>query len=176
MHCCCSTHRPSIEWGCNVVHTQLMCNISSHANLHTGYSTCSFPGDIMSYPFNDLWHQGSVQRWAAIQYPSIWIQTYNKETLNVRDLGVCFSARLVHGLQVECNTTDRDDRMGYKMTSILPKDTATCNILNHTPIYSISLLVSIILDHYYCSQNKLTNGSPPITANIASQGGLFHSQ
>jgi hypothetical protein len=27
-----------------------------HANLSTGYSSCCFPGDIMSYPFNDLYN------------------------------------------------------------------------------------------------------------------------
>jgi hypothetical protein len=27
----------------------------SHANLPTGYSSCCFPGDIMSYPFYDLY-------------------------------------------------------------------------------------------------------------------------
>ena len=26
-----------------------------HANLPTGYSSCCFPGDIMSYPFYDLY-------------------------------------------------------------------------------------------------------------------------
>ena len=27
----------------------------SHGNLPTGYSSCFFPGDIMSYPFYDLY-------------------------------------------------------------------------------------------------------------------------
>jgi len=27
----------------------------SHANLSTGYSSCCFSGDIMSYPFYDLY-------------------------------------------------------------------------------------------------------------------------
>ena len=27
----------------------------SHANFPAGYSSCSFPGDIMSYPFYDLY-------------------------------------------------------------------------------------------------------------------------
>ena len=27
----------------------------SNANLPTGYSSCCFPGDIMSYPFNVLY-------------------------------------------------------------------------------------------------------------------------
>jgi hypothetical protein len=27
----------------------------SHANLSTGHSSCCFPGDIMSYPFYDLY-------------------------------------------------------------------------------------------------------------------------
>ena len=39
-HCYSSTHRPSTEWDCKVVHVQLMCNISSCTNLHTGYSSC----------------------------------------------------------------------------------------------------------------------------------------
>jgi len=53
-HCCCSTHRPPIECGGKVVPAQLMCDIPSRANLHTGYSSCWVPGDIISYPFYDL--------------------------------------------------------------------------------------------------------------------------
>jgi len=45
---------PRIECGCKVVHGQLMCNIPTRANLHTGYSSCWVPGDIISYPFYDM--------------------------------------------------------------------------------------------------------------------------
>ena len=65
--------------------------------------------------------------------------------------------------------------MGYKKPCIPPKVTAACNILNHTPIDSISHLTSIVVDHL-CLQNMLTNGSPLKTANMAPPGGLFGMQ
>jgi len=66
--------------------------------------------------------------------------------------------------------------MGYKKRFIPPKVTATCNILNHTLIYSISLLASIVVYHHLCSQTVSTNGSPPKTGNMARPGGLFGTQ
>jgi len=66
--------------------------------------------------------------------------------------------------------------MGYKKPFIPPKVTATCNILNHTLIYSISLLASIVVYHHLCSKNMSTNGSPPKRANMAHLGGLFGKQ
>ena len=38
-----------------VVHTYWECKMASYANLSTGYSSCWFPGDIMSNPFYDLY-------------------------------------------------------------------------------------------------------------------------
>jgi len=57
-----------------------------------------------------------------------------------------------------------------------PKVTATCNILNHTLIYSISFLASIVVYHHHCSQNMSMNASPPTTANMARPGGLVSRQ
>jgi len=54
--------------------------------------------------------------------------------------------------------------MGYKKPFIPLKVTATCNILNYTLIYSVSLLASIVVYHHLCSQNMLMNRSPPKTA------------
>jgi len=48
----------------------------------------------------------------------------------------------LHGSNVRRNTTDRNNTMEYTMPFIPLKVTASCNILNHTPIYSISLLTS----------------------------------
>jgi len=60
----------------------------------------------------------------------------------------------VHGSRVEWNTTDCDNRLGYTKTFIVLKVTPTCNIHNHTPNYSISLLAyysslppSLFTDH-----------------------------
>jgi len=66
--------------------------------------------------------------------------------------------------------------MRYKKPFIPPMVTAPCNILNHTLIYSISLLASIVVYHHLCSQNMSTNGSPPKTAIMAHPGGLFGTQ
>jgi hypothetical protein len=66
--------------------------------------------------------------------------------------------------------------MGYKKPLILLKVTATSNILNHTVIYSISILASIVGYQHLCSQNMSTNGSPPTTATMARPGGLFGTQ
>jgi len=66
--------------------------------------------------------------------------------------------------------------MGYKKPFILPKVTATCNIVNHTLIHSVSFLASIVVYHHVCSQNMSTNGSPPKTANMACSGGRFSTQ
>jgi len=55
-----------------------------------------------------------------------------------------------HGSKVYSNTTDGDNRIGYKKPFIPLKVTATCNILNHTPIDSISNLASIVIYHYHC--------------------------
>jgi len=82
----------------------------------------------------------------------------------------------LHGSKVEWNTTDCDNRMGYKKPFIPPKVAATCTILNHTQIYSISLLTSIVVYHHLCSQNMSMNGSPPKSANTACPGGLFGTQ
>jgi len=81
-----------------------------------------------------------------------------------------------HESKVEWNTTYCGNRMGYKKPFILPKVASTCNIPNHTPIYSISLFWSIAVNHHLCSLNMLTNGSPPKPANMAHHGGLFHQQ
>jgi len=66
--------------------------------------------------------------------------------------------------------------MGYKKPFVPPKVTATCNILNHTLIYSISFLTSIVVYHHLCSQKMSTNGSPLKTANMARPDGLFSTQ
>jgi len=39
-HSCCSTYWAPIEWRSKVVHAQVLCNIPSRGNLHTGYSCC----------------------------------------------------------------------------------------------------------------------------------------
>jgi len=66
--------------------------------------------------------------------------------------------------------------MGYKKPFIPPKVSATCNILNHTPIHSTSHHSSIVVYHHLGSQNMLTKGSPPKTENMAPPGGLFGLQ
>jgi len=76
-----------------------------------------------------------------------------------------------HGLKVEWNTTDHDNKIRYKHPFIPLKVTATCNIFNHTPMYFISLLASIRVYHRICSQNMSMNGSPPKTANMSPPGG-----
>jgi hypothetical protein len=81
-----------------------------------------------------------------------------------------------HESKVEWNTIDCGNTMGYKRPVNLPKGTSRCNILNHTPIYSISLLRSIVIYHHLCSLNMLMNGHPPKTENMAHHGGLFHQQ
>jgi len=77
--------------------------------------------------------------------------------------------------KVKWNTTNCDNRMGSKKPFIPLKVTATCNILNHTLIYSISLRTSIVVYHYLFSQSMLTNGSPRKIVNMASLGGPFHT-
>jgi len=81
-----------------------------------------------------------------------------------------------HQSEVEWNTTDRDNRMGYKKPFIPPKVTATCNKLNHTLIYSISRLASIVVCHHRGSQNMTTNESLQMIANMARPAGLFGTQ
>jgi len=71
---------------------------------------------------------------------------------------------------------DRGIRMGYKNPFIPPKVTATCNILNHTPICFISYLVSMVVYHHFDSQNMSMNRSPLKTVNMAAPGGLFDTQ
>ena len=82
----------------------------------------------------------------------------------------------IHGSKVEWNTTDGDNRMGYKKPFIPPKVTATCNLLYHTPIYSIPLLASIVVYIHHCSQNMSTNRSPPQLVYMVCQGALFSTQ
>jgi len=72
--------------------------------------------------------------------------------------------------------TVRDNRVGYNKPSIPPKVTATCNLLNHTPIYSTSHFASIVDYHHLSSQRMSTKGSPPKTANMAPPGGLLASE
>ena len=66
--------------------------------------------------------------------------------------------------------------MEYKMPFLLPKVTATCNILNHTAIYSASHCAFIVVYHRLCSPTMSTKGSPPKTAYMAPPGGQFGSQ
>jgi hypothetical protein len=40
--------------------------------------------------------------------------------------------------------------VGYKKPFTPPKVTVTCNILNHTPMYSISYLAYIVVHHNLC--------------------------
>ena len=63
--------------------------------------------------------------------------------------------------------------MGYKKPFLPPKVTATCNILNHTLIYSTSHRASIIVYHQLCSQTMSTKESPPKTVIMAPLRGLF---
>ena len=48
-HRCCSTHRPPIQSGCKVIHTQRMCNNPRRANGHAGYISGWVSGDIISF-------------------------------------------------------------------------------------------------------------------------------
>jgi len=57
-----------------------------------------------------------------------------------------------------------------------PTVTVTCNILNQTPIYSISHLASIVVNEYLSSQSMLTSRDQTETANMASTGGLFGTE
>jgi len=66
--------------------------------------------------------------------------------------------------------------MGYKKPFIPPKVTATCNILNQTPIYSSSHRASLVIYHHLCLQNMAMKGSPPKTANMAPTDGIFGTQ
>jgi len=81
-----------------------------------------------------------------------------------------------HGSKVEWNTTVCDIRIGYEKHFIRPKVTATCNILNRTPIHSTSHLASIVVYHHLCSQQMMTNGSPLKTVNMGPHSGLCASQ
>jgi len=172
-HCCCSTHRPPIQWGRRSYMHQL-CVISLvmltfiqdivlvwflEISYHIPSMTCKvmeiYGGEHLTntlvYEFEHITKQGGM-----------WV------------IKVPFSQpRSFHGSKVEWKTADRDNRMGYKQPFILPKITATGNILNHTLIYSISLLASTVVCHQLWSQNMLTNGSPPKTANMAPQHHLF---
>ena len=74
------------------------------------------------------------------------------------------------------DTTAHDNRMGYKTPIIPPKVTATCNILNHTPIYSTSHYASGVVYHDCFSLTMSMKGSTPQSANMAPLGGLFGSQ
>jgi len=81
-----------------------------------------------------------------------------------------------HRSKVEWNTSDHDNRMGSKKPFPALKVNATCNILNHTPIYSTALLASIVAYRQLCWQNRLTSSSPPKAANMPSPGGLSGTQ
>jgi len=66
--------------------------------------------------------------------------------------------------------------MGYKKPFILPKVTTTCNILNHTLIYSTSLCAPIVVYNHLCSQNMSMMRSPLKSANMTPPGGHCGSQ
>jgi len=70
-------------------------NIPRCANLHTGYHSCRFSGDILCSPTNNFQSRESIWRWASIQYPSIWIRAYAKEGQDVCIWGFLFWTRLV---------------------------------------------------------------------------------
>ena len=46
--------------------------------------------------------------------------------------------------------TVRDNEIGYKPPFIPLMVAATCNILNHTPIYSITYFACIVVYHFLC--------------------------
>jgi len=79
-------------------------------------------------------------------------------------------------LKVGWNASDHGNTMGYKIPFIPPKVTATCNILNHTVIYSVSLLASIVVYLHLCSQNMSMNRHPVKAANMARPRRVFGTE
>jgi len=88
----------------------------------------------------------------------------------------CSQPGWFHGLNMEWNTTDHDDQMGYMIPFIPPSVTATCLILNHTLINCILHFASTIVYHHQCTQNMSTNRSPPKTPNVALLSCQFEIQ
>jgi len=154
-----------------------MGNIPSRANLHTGYSSCWVLEISYHIPSRNVKVMGaheSEHLSNILVYESVHIT--KKGGMLVIKVSFSQGPGWFHGSQVWWNTTLRDKRMGYKKPIIPPKVTATCNIHNHTPIYSTSHHRSIVVHHHLCSQNMSTKGFLPKTPNMAPLGGQFGSQ
>jgi len=147
----------------------------SHANLPTGYSSCWFPGDIMSNPFYDLYSHELKKGELLSKFP-----VYEFEHITKKDrMGVIMISFSQPGfMDQRCGetpqfVTNRMDIRGHHSAK------GHC-YLQYSHLYSASFEITNWIDNLFttifCSHTMSTNRSPPKTTNMAPPGGLFGSQ
>jgi len=144
----------------------------SHANLPTGYSSCCFPGYIMSYPFYDLYHHEPNK---GELLSTILVYEFEHITKKGRTcvLWFLFLSRVSWGQW--CSETPQF--MTYKMDIRGLHSAEGHCYLQYSQLYSTSFEITNWIDYsvqtILCSHMMSTNGSPPKTTNMAPPGGLF---
>jgi len=84
----------------------------SRANLLTGYNSCWFPGDIVSYPFNDLYSH-EPNRGELLSMIVVYEFEHITKTGRICVFMISFSQPGFLGSKVQWNTTVRDKYDGY---------------------------------------------------------------
>jgi len=149
--------------------------MTSHANLPTGYSFCCLPGDIMSYPFYDLY---SYEPNKGELVSKILVYEFEHLTKKGRTCMLWFlflswvswDQRWSETLQFVTN------QMNIRG---LHSPEGHC-YLQYSQLYSASFKITNWIDNLITTIFSLhtmsMNGSPPKTTNMAPPGGLFGSQ
>jgi len=147
----------------------------SHANLPTGYGSCCFPGDITSYPLYDLYSYEPNNGELLSKIP---VNEFKHITKKGRTYVLWFhSLSQVSWDQRWSETpqfvTNKMDIRGLHSAE------GHCD-LQHSQLHSTSFQITDCIDNLIttivCSHTMSTNGSPPMTTNLAPSGGLFGSQ
>ena len=146
----------------------------SHANLPTGYSSCCFPGYIMSYPLHELYSYELNKG----ELPSkIVVYKFDHKTKNGRTCVLWFLFLSQDSWDQGWSETPQS--VTNKMDIRGPHSAGGHCYLQYSQLYSTSFEVTNWIDNLittiFCWHTMLTNGSPPKTTNMASPGGLFGS-
>jgi len=147
----------------------------SHANIPTGYSSCCFPGDIMWYPFYDLYsHEPNKGELLSK------ILVYEFEHITKKDTTCVLRFLFLSCVSWGQWCSETPQFVTNKMDIRGTHSAEGHRYLQYSQLYSASFEITNWIDYLiktiFCSHTMSTNGSPLKTTNMAPPGGLFGSQ
>jgi len=147
----------------------------SHANLRTGYSSCWFPGDNMSFAFFALY---SYEPNKGELLSKMQVYKFEHTTMKGRTCGLWYI--FLSWVPRDQGRSETPQFMANNMDIRCLHSAKDHCYLQYSQRYSTSFEMTNSIDNLittiFCSHTMSTNGSPPKTTIIAPIGGLFGSQ